>query len=633
MLNILTLPILIPTAAALAGLLIKRLRNEFGFVGSLFTFYYAVRLFLVSRSATVAYEILRIKSLSLSLFVDGFSGLIILACSFFGLLVMLYSFRSMRVYARLKGYYAYLLLTLACANGVSLAHNFLLLLFFWGFLLALLYGLLSIGKGETADAANKAFTVIGIADFLLLLGVALLFAKTGKTDLILEPKLALSEPTLIASYILLALGCFGKAGAFPFHTWIPEAAKVAPATTMAFIPASLDKLLGIYLLARVSYSIFDLTTSLPLRIFLLTVGAITIIAPVFMALVQKEAMRLLSFHAVSQVGYMILGIGTGNPIGIAGAIFHMLNNSIYKCGLFLAAGSVEDRTKTTELDKLGGLGRQMPITLFSFIVCAFAIAGVPPLNGFFSKWMLYQGILETAQDGNKVYPIFLIVALFGSVLTLASFLKLLHSLFLGERPQGLARVRESGFGMWIATVVLAALCIVFGVWVKLPLDLFIYPSIGFMKPAAIGFWSPALAAGLIIIGIVLGLVIYLLGTAWKPMRRHVFTGGELLPSEEARMTGPHFYGPVKDLLAKTYEFGEGGSFDFYNYATGIIRAVSVAVSKLVDRTLDRFYEFLARLGNLFGQGLSFLHSGELPTYLGWIFLGMIAILIALIFGG
>ncbi len=633
MLNVLTLPILIPTAAALLGFLIKRLRNEFGFVGALFTLYYAVRLFLVSRSATLSYEIVRIKSLSFSLFVDGFSGLIILACSFFGLLVLLYSFRSMRIYARLKGYYAYLLLTLACANGVSLAHDLLLLLFFWGFLLALLYGLLSIGKGETGDAANKAFTVIGISDFLLLFGIALLVAKTGKADIVLESKLVFTDPVLVASYILLALGCFGKAGAYPFHTWIPEAAKVAPATTMAFIPASLDKLLGIYLLARVSYSIFDLTTSLALRIFLLSVGAVTILAPVLMALVQKEAMRLLSFHAVSQVGYMILGIGTGTPIGIAGAIFHMLNNSIYKCSLFLTVGSVEDRAKTTDLDKLGGLGRQMPITLFSFIIAAFAISGVPPLNGFFSKWMVYQGILETAKDGNKIYPIFLIVALFGSVLTLASFLKLLHSLFLGERPSGLARVRESGFVMWIVTVLLAAICILFGVWVRVPLNLFIYPAIGFIKPAFIGFWSPSLATGIIIIGIVLGLVIYLLGTAWKPMRRHVFTGGELLAPDEGHITGPHFYSPVKELFAKSYEFGEGGAFDFYNYSTGIIRAVSMVFSRLIDRGFDRFYEFLARLGNLFGSALSFVHSGELPTYLGWIFLGMAVILIVLMFGG
>src|SRR4030042_5389712 len=118
-----------------------------------------------------------------------------------------------------------------------------------------------------------------------------------------------------------------------------------------------------------------------------------------MSLIQHDLKRLLGYHAVSQVGYMVLGIGTGNPIGIAGGLFHMLNHAIYKSCLFLSGGSVEKKAGTTELDKLGGFAKIMPITFVTFVIASLAISGVPPFNGFASKWMIYQGIIEIGKNG------------------------------------------------------------------------------------------------------------------------------------------------------------------------------------------------------------------------------------------
>ena len=146
-----------------------------------------------------------------------------------------------------------------------------------------------------------------------------------------------------------------------------------------------------------------------------------------MALIQKDLKKLLSYHAVSQVGYMMLGIGTAVPIGIVGGIFHMINHAMYKSGLFLAAGSVEQQTGTTELKKLGGLYRAMPLTALGFLVCAAAISGIWPLNGFVSKEMIFHGSYETG------YTIFTIAAWLGAILTFASFLKAGHSVFFGPR--------------------------------------------------------------------------------------------------------------------------------------------------------------------------------------------------------
>ncbi len=272
-----------------------------------------------------------------------------------------------------------------------------------------------------------------------------------------------------AAFILMMIGAIGKAGAMPFHTWIPDAALDAPVTFMAFMPASFEKLLGIYLLARISLDFFVLKVGSPMALVLLIIGAATIVLAVFMALIQKDFKKLLSFHAISQVGYMILGIGTAIPIGIAGGIFHMINHAMYKTGLFLSAGSVEHRTGTTELKKLGGLAREMPWTAFGFSVCALAISGVWPLNGFVSKEMVFHGALETG------YPIFAIAAWVGAIFTFASFLKAGHSVFFGPRSTEVPKTRESEWPIVLPILILAALCITFGVYNKLPLENFIQP--------------------------------------------------------------------------------------------------------------------------------------------------------------
>uniref|UniRef100_A0A7V1EI20 NADH dehydrogenase n=1 Tax=candidate division WOR-3 bacterium TaxID=2052148 RepID=A0A7V1EI20_UNCW3 len=623
--------LLLPVMCGLFGFLIKRLRNEMGFLGFVLTFFYSLRIFLLLQNQTFSYSIASIAGIDFRIYVDNLTRFILLFNSIFALLILLYSVISMRKIHGESVYQLYLGLTLSGANGVVLSGNLILLLIFWNMLVFSLYGILLVGKKESVNAARKALTIVGVSDFVMMLGIIIIYVSVGDANFPVSPLLQLNTGVLISAYILLLVGALAKAGAMPLHTWIPESAKVAPASTMAFIPASLDKLLGIYFLVRISYYIFDLTQSMPIRMTLMVIGAITIIFAVMMALVQKEAMRLLSFHAVSQVGYMVLGIGTGIPLGIAGGLFHMINHAIYKVCLFLSAGSVEYRTKTTELDKLGGLGSKMPLTMFCFIIAAFAISGVPPFNGFYSKWMVYQGIIELNKETN-LWVIFLIAAMFGSVLTLASFLKMIHSLFLGERPKEFDKVREVRFGMITPTLILALLCIAFGIFAEqIPLARLIYPSLPFLKIMPIGFWSAGLATILIIIGILIGIIVFLFGTALKPRPSKVFVGGEVLETEEARITGPNFYSSVHniDMLEKTYQFGEEGAFDFYNYLRGILGGFGVLFRDVINQFFVLLYSSFAGVIAALGRIFSVLHSGELPGYIGWIFLGAIILLLLL----
>jgi NADH:ubiquinone oxidoreductase subunit 5 (subunit L)/multisubunit Na+/H+ antiporter MnhA subunit len=265
---------------------------------------------------------------------------------------------------------------------------------------------------------------------------------------------------------MLMLGAIGKAGSMPFHSWIPDAAVDAPLPFMAFLPAALEKLLGIYFLARITLDLFDFQPGSTMSILVMSIGAITILLAVFMALIQKDYKRLLSYHAISQVGYMVLGLGTAIPVGIVGGLFHMINHAMYKSCLFLTGGAVERQAGTTDLKQLGGLGKKMPITFTCFIVAAAAISGVPPFNGFFSKELVFDGALESGL-------IFYLAAVGGAFLTAASFLKLGHAAFVGECRH--KNVREAPWPMLLPMVIIACGCVLFGVFNSLPLNNLIQP--------------------------------------------------------------------------------------------------------------------------------------------------------------
>jgi len=532
---------------------------------------------------------------NLSIFIGIFTGV-------FSLLAIIYSAGFMKGRKGLLRYYLYIILTFLVSLGAVFSNNLVLFMVFWGFLGLLLYLLINFGKKENTPAtAKKAFIIIGGTDAFMLLGLAFLWKMSGVLQMD-KMSIALNSKVAVYAYLCLAAGAFAKAGAMPFHTWVPDTAQDAPTPVTAFLPASLDKLLGIYFLARLSLNIFQMSNGM--NTFLMAIGSFSIIAAVMMALVQHDLKRLLGYHAVSQVGYMVLGIGTGNPIGIAGGLFHMLNNTIYKSCLFLGGGAVEKKTGTSDLGKIGGFAKVMPITFVTFLIASLAISGVPPFNGFASKWMIYQGVIETAKSGGYLWVVWLIAALFGSAFTLASFMKLVHAVFLGqfskEQKAISSKRSETTPAIWIPQVFLAFLCIIFGVFaVGIPLKMFIFPSLGGGVKFS-GIWNASLATGLIIAGIIIGIIIYLLGKAIKTREVEGFVGGESLEGHpQMRVSGLEFYDTIQELgiLKGIYELARKKAFDIYEMGTKI--------------TFQ------------FNKMLRYIHNGVLPTYMAWCLLGMI----------
>jgi formate hydrogenlyase subunit 3/multisubunit Na+/H+ antiporter MnhD subunit len=537
---------------------------------------------------------------------DSLNGFVVLAIGLFTILTLIYSLKFIK--RKLIQYYTYIILTAIASIGAVLSNHLVLLLIFWGFLGLTLYLLINMGDESAGLAAKKTFIIVGGSDTLMLLGIGIIYylTKTLQMDKIQIPLNTKILPTF--AYLSIAIACFAKAGAMPFHSWIPDCAESAPVSVVAYLPASLDKLLGIYLLARISLNLFVMNQAM--NILLMLIGAFTIVAAVMMALVQHNMKRLLGYHAVSQVGYMVLGIGTGNPIGIAGGIFHMLNHAVYKSCLFLDAGNVEKTVGTTELDKLGGLSKAMPLTYISALVASLSISGVPPFNGFVSKWMVYQGLISKWQMADGRWQMFvslicLVAAMFGSGLTLASFMKLIHASFLGQPSTMNYKRHEVPWTMWLPAILLAIICVIFGLFAnQIPLKYFILPVV--RGVTFMGTWYAGLASLLIVIGLALGIIIFKLKGLRPSLREDkAFVGAEVKDLEAALVTGTEFYNTIKELgvLESIYKKAEEGFFDIYEQG----KRLTFSISGWLQR----------------------LHNGILPTYIVWMLLGMLGLFLVL----
>ncbi len=534
---------------------------------------------------------------------DNLSRLIVLFISLFTFLILLYSLVYINK-GKAKHYYEYFLVTAGCAYGAALSDNLLLFIFFWGVLGITLYKLIPGNTEESSAAAKKTLILIGASDSIMLIGIALIWRLTDSLS-ISGISLVTDNILTITAFLALLIGSFTKAGAFPFHTWVPDYAKNAPATASALLPASLDKLLGIYFLARLTTGIFTLNDGM--RLLLLSVGVITIISAVMMALVQHNYKRLLGFHAVSQVGYMVLGFGLGSFIGVAAGLFHMINHALYKSGLLLTAGCVEYRTGEEDIDELGGLSKAMPVTFFTALIFAMSISGVPPLNGFASKWMIYQGIIDFGIGpgiANKLWVLWLALAVFGSALTLASFIKFIGGIFLSRRKPSLEHVKEVPLLMWAPLLVLAILCITFGVFAtNLVVPKLLMPISGEFRFS--GFWDSGFVSLLVGVSIILGIVIYLSTSLKKFRTEDNFIGGEKIQDETGYPT-PEFYKTISEIsfFSWMYKKAEKKWFDIY----------------------DLSKQFVLWVSHEFSQA----HAGILPGYVLWIFAGLVIMLLIMI---
>jgi hydrogenase-4 component B len=496
-----------------------------------------------------------------------------------------------KLHESLRGFYPPFLLFILGMAGVVMLDDFFFFFVPWEFMALSSYALVIFHKErkESLRAGFKYFFITHAGTLALFFGVTLLVTRGGGSfefDSIAKslPAILTDNPAVgHFALLLILLGFMVKAGLFPFGMWwLPDAHPAAPSPVSALLSGVMIKL-GLYGILRVFFVLLPAGPwSFPWGIVIALFGVLSLFFGTMAALVQHDSKRLLAYHSIGQVGYMALGFGIGlafmevNPVvaalGLVGGLFHLLNHACFKGLLFLNAGAFEVATGERDLNRLGGLGRLLPVSAVCTVVASLAIAGLPLFSGFSSKWILYHASLWGGGAAALLFLFFGIVAIFISAVTLASFLKFMGATIWGAPGPAVTGVQKSPEGPWLSgsQIVLAIFCLGFGIipvagaWLchaaaapllaagsMPPFATLFGPSALTMTisdhGAVVGLWSPVIVGLILLAAFALALVIRRLAAA---PRRAVATWacGSEVPAEELRFRADGYYTPFKKFV-------------------------------------------------------------------------------------
>ena len=415
---------------------------------------------------------------TLAYHVDGLAQLFALMGAGIGLAVLVYSVGYMAKDRSATRFYVLMLVFIA--GLINLVYSADLFVMYASWELVGLCSFFLVGfwytRREAAAGARKVLVMTHIAGYALLAAILVIYVRTG-TTVWTDPSMGKAFTTGL--FVLMLISATAKSVQFPLHTWIPSAME-APTPVSSLLHAACYVKAGVYLVARM-HSFAPWPVSWQTTVIWL--GTATMLIGVLFAMVQHDLKRLLAYHTVSQIGYMMLGIGLGTPLGVIAGLLQCLNHAFFKGGLFLCAGSVQRATGTRDMDRLGGLARRMPRTAATWMIVAGGIAGVPLLNGFVSKWLVYAAALRAGQTVPAL------ISWIVSVLTMFSFMKATSGVFFGTSTADTREARESPPTMVAGMVALAAGTIVLGVAPQLPIKYIIEPALkgmGLRSDVAIG---------------------------------------------------------------------------------------------------------------------------------------------------
>lgn len=399
---------------------------------------------------------------------DGFSALVLCIISFIGLMSVIFSMTYMHRYTSTNNFYALFCLMVAGMNGVVLSGDIFNIFVFLEISSISAYALVAFGVGRSELEATLKYQVLGVlASFIILFAIGFIYWKT-RTLNIADIRAAFSEGHDRSYYLLvqlMLLAGFGlKAAIIPFHAWLPDAHSSAPSPISAMLSGVLIKAVGIYVIIRLFFNMFEITVEMATVIT--TLGAVSMVLGTFLAIGQWDIKRLLAYSSISQMGYVIMSVGIGMiliargirievaALAITGGIFHMLNHAAFKSLLFLNAGAIEYSAGTRDLREMGGLAKSMPVTSATSFAASLSISGIPPFNGFFSKLI----IIIAAVLGH-FYFLAALAALV-SIITLAYFMKVQRYAFYNGNPgKALKEIKEVPGPMLLSMIILALVCL------------------------------------------------------------------------------------------------------------------------------------------------------------------------------
>ena len=392
---------------------------------------------------------------------DRLAVFMALVSSLVGAIIVLYSFDYISHYGNQNEYYFLVVLFLGAMMGLIFAGNLVLLYVFWELTAIASWRLIGFFRErEHVIRADKAFLMTFLGALVMLIGFICIYQDTGSFDLPAIKAAYGARPLPGAIVILILAGLLSKSATLPLQTWLPDAG-VAPAPVTALLHAAVLVKIGVYVFARLLVA----TCAVPeiWHTVVPVIAAVSALVAAGAALIETDLKRIIAYSTISQIGFIFLGLSIGNPVATAGALLYILMHGLAKGGLFLCAGIIEQNTHTKDITKLGGLIKTMPVTAVAFLVCAFSVMGIPPMGGFFSKYMVITGAVTSGQIAITL------TFLVGAFLTIIYLFRAFTLVFLGESKLTARPLPAEGSPTMVFSVaLLGALSILSGLFIYFP---------------------------------------------------------------------------------------------------------------------------------------------------------------------
>ncbi|MCM8807125.1 MAG: hypothetical protein NC926_04100 [Candidatus Omnitrophica bacterium] len=498
--------------------------------------------------------------------------------------------------------------------GVVLSNSLISLYIFWELMtISSFFFILYENTEEAKNASIKYIIMTGTGSIFLLFGIL-------GTNFI--------EKNILWKHLFffsIFIGAGVKSGIFPLYSWLPDTYLSVPTPISAMFSGIMSKT-GIYAFIKFYFTIFYPEWSTFWENLMIIIGMITLLSGVLLALIQHDIKRLLAYHSVSQIGYIFLSIATGTSIGLLGGLYHLLNHSIFKSLLFLGAGVLIKMTHSRELEDYGNFSSILPFTFLTFSIASFSISGLPPFNGFVSKWIICQALLE---KGTTLSILGMIISLLGSALTLASFIKVINDSFLGVgKGQIKEKISEKSFLIITPLGFLALNCLILGIFPSLVINKIFNPILGTISTLNIKLINLISFWGYLFILIIFLIYFYSLRLTKKIKEKRVFIGGEVISRELSDFDGSHFYKTLYETegIKEFYEIEKKGLLDsykisekFFNLSSRISNKIEIFIRDEIYLKGRKFILFLTEKFRTFQNGL-------LPRYIFWVIAGLIFIM-------
>lgn len=420
--------------------------------------------------------------------VDYLNGFVLVIVSFLAFIVSVYAKKSVEMEIeenKILPFYSIYMLLVTGLMGIIITGDIFNLYVFIEISALSGYALIAVGKKRAALIASYNYLILGtIAATFILLGIGYLYMATGTLNMAdLRERLPVlyNSKVVLTAFAFFTVGLSLKLALFPLHIWLPNVYTYAPSVVSAIMAATSAKV-GAYVLLRIMFTVFTVEFALqvvPVTKILLFISAVAIIAGSVLAIAQTNIKRMLAYSSVGQIGYIVLGAALANQLAMTGSLIHLLNHALMKGTLFLAVGAVVYKTGIEDISGLKGMGKKMPFSMAAFTVGALSMIGVPLTVGFISKWYLALGALKAGMW------FFVPIILISSLLTAVYFWRIIEGIYFGgehieytnaeytpiRNPKSEIQNRgDAPVSMLIPMLILAGLCIVFGIAAFIPVS-------------------------------------------------------------------------------------------------------------------------------------------------------------------